>query len=170
MNPEATLGELGLDSLMGVEVKQALERGHELSLPMREIRLLTVNRLKHIAETGSSEGPSAETKPGGTSAGSVSNLTQNSKTSESCDSAKEFLPVMPQEALVMLSEGADRLGPHSKCLFIVHPIEGVVTSLKQLSTLIKRPVYGLQCTKDADVSSVPNLAKYYIEVNIGYIL
>ena len=31
INPESSLGELGLDSLMGVEVKQTLERDYEVS-------------------------------------------------------------------------------------------------------------------------------------------
>ena len=38
--PDATLGDLGLDSLMGVEVKQMLERNFDLVLSMRDIRLV----------------------------------------------------------------------------------------------------------------------------------
>ena len=49
INPDTTLGDLGLDSLMGVEVKQTLERDYDLNLPMKDIRQLTVNKLKDIA-------------------------------------------------------------------------------------------------------------------------
>lgn len=34
----ASLGDLGLDSLMGVEIKQALERDYDIVLSMKDIR------------------------------------------------------------------------------------------------------------------------------------
>lgn len=42
LNPDANLGDLGLDSLMGVEIKQALERDHDITLSMKEIRTVSV--------------------------------------------------------------------------------------------------------------------------------
>lgn len=38
LDPDANLGDLGLDSLMGVEIKQSLERDYELVLSMKDIR------------------------------------------------------------------------------------------------------------------------------------
>lgn len=38
LNPDANLGDLGLDSLMGVEIKQALERDYDIVLSMKDIR------------------------------------------------------------------------------------------------------------------------------------
>ena len=52
LNPDANLGDLGLDSLMGVEIKQALERDYDITLSMKEIRTLTLNKLQRMAETG----------------------------------------------------------------------------------------------------------------------
>ncbi|KAM7297574.1 fatty acid synthase-like [Ixodes scapularis] len=48
LNPSLTLGELGMDSLMGVEVMQTIERDYGLSLSMQEIRELSIGRLKEI--------------------------------------------------------------------------------------------------------------------------
>ena len=53
LNPDANLGDLGLDSLMGVEIKQALERDHDITLSMKEIRTVSVilidkNRQFHL--------------------------------------------------------------------------------------------------------------------------
>ena len=48
MNPDTTLADLGLDSLMGVEVKQTLERDYDLVMPMTEIRKLTFNKLRQV--------------------------------------------------------------------------------------------------------------------------
>lgn len=49
INSDVTLGDLGLDSLMGVEVKQTLERDFDLSLSMKDIRALTMHRLAEIS-------------------------------------------------------------------------------------------------------------------------
>ena len=55
VNPDMTLANLGLDSLMGVEIKQLLERDHEVNLSIREIRHLSMNKMKEIAESIASE-------------------------------------------------------------------------------------------------------------------
>ena len=48
----ASMGDLGLDSLMGVEIKQALERDYDIVLSMKDIRTLTLSQLKEMVETG----------------------------------------------------------------------------------------------------------------------
>lgn len=45
LNPDANLGDLGLDSLMGVEIKQALERDYDIVLSMKDIRTVSLNFL-----------------------------------------------------------------------------------------------------------------------------
>lgn len=44
LNPDANLGDLGLDSLMGVEIKQALERDYDIVLSMKDIRTVCSTR------------------------------------------------------------------------------------------------------------------------------
>uniref|UniRef100_A0A3B4B6A9 Fatty acid synthase n=1 Tax=Periophthalmus magnuspinnatus TaxID=409849 RepID=A0A3B4B6A9_9GOBI len=51
LNAEATLADLGLDSLMGVEVRQTLERDYDLVMNMRDIRQLTINKLRELANS-----------------------------------------------------------------------------------------------------------------------
>ena len=48
MNMDMALGDLGLDSLMGVEVKETLERDFAQTFDMKEIRLLTFDKLQQI--------------------------------------------------------------------------------------------------------------------------
>merc|ERR1711973_985657 len=48
INPDTTLADLGLDSLMGVEIKQTLERDYNINMKASEIRLLTLNTLKTL--------------------------------------------------------------------------------------------------------------------------
>ena len=46
VSEDSTLGSLGLDSLMAVEVKQVLEKEFDLNYSMKEIRALTISSLK----------------------------------------------------------------------------------------------------------------------------
>ncbi|KAL1467558.1 hypothetical protein MTO96_042085 [Rhipicephalus appendiculatus] len=48
LNPDISFGELGIDSLMSVEVKQTLERDYDVTLSMQEIRQLTIARIRDI--------------------------------------------------------------------------------------------------------------------------
>lgn len=57
LNAESSLADLGLDSLMGVEVRQTLERDYDIVMTMREIRLLTINKLRELSsKSGTAEG------------------------------------------------------------------------------------------------------------------
>lgn len=55
LNMTSTLAELGMDSLMGAEIKQALERGFDLVLSVGEIRNLTMEKLLEIQGGSSSD-------------------------------------------------------------------------------------------------------------------
>lgn len=48
VSDQATLGELGLDSLMAVEIRQYIEREYEMTLNIQEIRSLTIAKIKEI--------------------------------------------------------------------------------------------------------------------------
>lgn len=57
LNADASLADLGLDSLMGVEVRQTLERDYDIVMAMREIRQLTINKLRELSsQSGGKEG------------------------------------------------------------------------------------------------------------------
>lgn len=54
---DASLMDLGLDSLMGVEVRQMLEREHDLTMSMRDIQHLTLRKLQELSsQAGSADG------------------------------------------------------------------------------------------------------------------
>jgi acyl carrier protein len=58
VNAQSTLADLGMDSLMGSEIKQTLERNYDLVLSAQEIRTLTFARLSELS-SGSAEAPAA---------------------------------------------------------------------------------------------------------------
>lgn len=49
VDPKATLGDLGLDSLMAVEIKQILEKKYEKVMSTKEIRELTIAQIKEMS-------------------------------------------------------------------------------------------------------------------------
>ncbi len=53
LDPETTLGDLGMDSLITVEIQQLLERKYQMSLTAKETRALTAGRILDI--NGSSD-------------------------------------------------------------------------------------------------------------------
>lgn len=54
VSPQASLGELGLDSLMAVEIRQFIEREYEMTLNIQEIRSLTIEKIREISNNANS--------------------------------------------------------------------------------------------------------------------
>ncbi|XP_041363356.1 fatty acid synthase-like [Gigantopelta aegis] len=153
INPESSLADLGIDSLMGVEVKQTLERDFDVSLSMREIRQLSVSKLRAIA------GSSVEASPAKTDKESV--LGSGSHLEDSGVSVHyDLTQILPNKTVVPLNSISDST---QTPLFIVHPIEGITFSLETLGNLLSCPVYGIQCTADAPLTSLEALAGFYLQ-------
>ena len=74
VSEQATLGELGLDSLMAVEIRQYIEREYELTLNIQEIRSLTIARIRDISENEKPTSNSANRAE--EAAGAESNLVE----------------------------------------------------------------------------------------------
>ena len=111
INPDTTLADLGLDSLMGTEIQQTLERDFDLVLSSRDIRLLTMNKLREIGNEGSGAGDTS-------SKGEESSQLNDSGLSIS--NRFDILQLVPTTCIVHLNDVDNKEPP----LFIVHPIEG----------------------------------------------
>lgn len=90
--------------MMSVEVKQTLERNYDVVMGTREIRQLTVNKLKNMANSESCN-KSTEDK-------------MAMKKSE--DTGPNIDELMPSELIVKLNDRKKGSVP----LYIIHPIEG----------------------------------------------
>lgn len=142
--PSASLADLGMDSLMGAEIKQTLERNYDLVLSAQEIRALTFGRLVELS-TGGGAAPTTETQQ---------------PTQDNNVEFDQKVDIMPKKVLVqMTSKSSDN---KKTPVFVLHPIEGVVNALETLAKNIDAPVYGLQCTANTPLSSIADLAKHYI--------
>jgi len=137
---DTSLGDLGLDSLMGVEVKQTLERDYEIVMAMKDIRALTINKLREVA--------------GGAA------TSQNMAKDDTIHPRFNPTKLMPSTDLVLMNPAENA----EKTIFIIHPIEGVIDTLQTLASQLQWRVYGIQCTESAPLTSVEDLAKYYIKL------
>lgn len=161
MNPETSLGDLGLDSLMGVEVKQTLEHDLQLVLSMKEIRSLNINKLKQLTQGGDKVKTVEEKKESKQAPHSKEKVEHNYNIQLNDE-------LMPTQTVVRLNKGGN-VNEDCVPLFIVHPIEGNVACFEELAShLGGAPVYGVQCTAEAPLQSIQALAQYYVEVKLYY--
>ncbi|GFO47692.1 fatty acid synthase-like [Plakobranchus ocellatus] len=162
IDPETTLADLGLDSLMGVEIKQLLERDFDVHLNNREIRLLTMKKLQDMngaeeeEEAGSGDsGISSEGEQGeATPQPSINGLHTTSVSLR-----YNFEQIMPTKTILHMNGVQNGLKP----LFIVHPIEGSAISLSKLAKCLPCPVYAIQLTVEAPLTSIEDLAGFYLK-------
>ncbi|XP_015259431.1 PREDICTED: fatty acid synthase-like [Cyprinodon variegatus] len=129
LNAEASLADLGLDSLMGVEVRQTLERDYDIVMAMREIRQLTINKLRGLAE-GTKD--CKQTK-------SAKDATRSVLQSD----VSQVLVDPSGPTLIPLNQVNSQESP----LFLVHPIEGSTSAFRTLASKLGLPCFGLQCTR-----------------------
>ena len=147
INPDVSLLDLGLDSLMGVEVKQVLERHLDTVMQIKDIRLLTFKQIANIKNDVSNT--KTEMTP------NAQNVEETSRTIQR--------QLVPSECLVKMPTASSE-GP-VPAMFVVHPIEGVVEALRDVTSSLHCDVYGFQFTRGAaHVSSIEELAGHYIKV------
>ncbi|XP_054986055.1 fatty acid synthase [Sorex araneus] len=145
VNLDSSLADLGLDSLMGVEVRQTLEREHDLLLSMREVRQLTLRKLQELTQASSH---------------ALAAPTEDSPAQPQMKLNLSTLLVNPEgPTLTRLNSVQSSERP----LFLVHPIEGSITVFHNLAARLSVPTYGLQCTQAAPLDSIHSLAAYYID-------
>ncbi|XP_051523082.1 fatty acid synthase-like [Myxocyprinus asiaticus] len=148
LNADASLADLGLDSLMGVEVRQTLERDYDIVMAMREIRQLTINKLRELSSQsgGTEESRAAPAKRFGAQALLESDLSR--------------MLVNPDGPTVT---PLNDVQSGERPLFLIHPIEGSIAAFRTLTGKLNVPCYGLQCTKAAPLDSIQSLAAYYVQ-------
>jgi len=156
VSADLTLGDLGLDSLMGVEIKQTLERDYDISMSAKEIRALTFAKLDQLStSTLQSAGDSAPP------------ASEAVAWAPSVSIRYELHHLCPTEAVVEMNRVETDAAP----LFIIPPIEGSVLLLGAVMSKIQTAkVYGFQCTSDTPLTSIPDLACHYVKVAASCVL
>ncbi|KAL4702305.1 hypothetical protein ACJJTC_018435, partial [Scirpophaga incertulas] len=156
VSDSSNLAELGMDSLMGAEIKQTLERGYDVVLGVQEIRALTFAKLREMA--GASEGSVPAEQPAGAPAaeGAVP-----AKASADADGALVQMAalgeLLPRQVLVQLPS---QPGPNT--VFMVHPIEGVVDVLRGVAATCAGRRAGAAVHEAAPLTDMAALARFYV--------
>ncbi|KAK7080813.1 hypothetical protein SK128_019450 [Halocaridina rubra] len=149
---EVTLGDLGLDSLMSVEVKQTLEREADLILTAAQVRELTLKMLQDMEN----EETSLDCKDAEDS--TKSTLKSMKEQLQGTTVPWLTLPLVPTETVKVLKECN-----HSTPLFLTAPIHGSTVPLMEMCQQLNRAVYGLQYPAEVPHTSVPDLAKRLVK-------
>ena len=135
--PTSTLSDLGMDSLMGVEVKQALEREYDIILSMTEMRGMTIAQLQELSGSG---------------------LNGSGDSGQSLEISRPSLEI-PLEIVARLNEGKE-----GRPVFFLPPLEGVFNLIEPIAKQLNRPVIGLNWTPALkDTKSIADVAQFYLE-------
>lgn len=156
INPNTCLGELGMDSLIGVEVKQTIEREYDTVLSMQQVRDLTIKRLLEISG-GSSGNLSHKEKATKVNAPSTTGSEDDAAASKArlLNLATSFMPTELLVEMNSLKGGCPA--------FIVHPIEGHVGYLMEMAGHMNVRAVGVQRTSEVPRCSIEKMAAAYKE-------
>lgn len=166
LSPDTTLGELGMDSLMGVEVKQTLERDYETIVSIQELRNFSVARLQNL--TGSSGAKS--------SGGNQAEQTEASASNQSAPQAPHLqTPDKGQTQNGQLAISVPRLDVPTSMVVRLNNIvdgepviflpsmEGLFNVVEPIAKLLDRPALGLNWTQECfDIRSIEKAASLYL--------
>ena len=145
-DPKTRLSELGMDSLMSVEIKQTIERDFDLILSTQEIQNLTIDGIQEI-ETKSKKSIKSQTK---------NELKIN--TSDKVVNKSVFQ--IPNEEIIFLNSVKD-----GKKLIYLPPTDGTHDLFRPIAEHLKRPVIGLNWTEDClRFESAKETALHFLEV------
>nr|XP_045622655.1 fatty acid synthase-like [Procambarus clarkii] len=154
---DVTLGDLGLDSLMSVEVKQTLEREADLVLTPAQVRDLTLRMLQDMDKQDGTHRQTSDEGPEATS--SEGTVKPKSEMVQVLPQPWLTLPLVPEGRVTMLRETSNSNVP----LFLAAPIQGTAVPLTEIAQGLDRPVYGLQYPPDVSHKSITEMAEVLVQ-------
>lgn len=154
VSKSSTLAELGMDSLMAVEIKQALEREFEIILSAPELRALTFGKLQELTD----------------SIGKGNAMAKDPETSKLADEHQNMIlryslgdEKTAHEIIIPLNE-TDK--PNDVCALFITGIEGVMSKdLRQSCKCIEVPIYALQLNPFSEAQTLGELMSSISKVN-----
>ncbi|XP_049523884.1 LOW QUALITY PROTEIN: fatty acid synthase-like [Dermacentor silvarum] len=150
LDPNSSLGDLGMDSLMGVEVQQTLERDYDFVLSIPEIRQLTVSELREM-----------NNRTDGGSSTAASQMTDHERESTKASDVPRLASVedMVADNVIVEMNGFKGASP----LFFIHSIQGHVMNVLEIASHLTVPAIGVQWTPDIPVRSIEEMATVYLQ-------
>ncbi|KAG8225765.1 hypothetical protein J437_LFUL005724, partial [Ladona fulva] len=160
VSPNSTLAELGMDSMMAVEIKQTLEREFELFLTPQDVRSLSFARLAELSSSLSQESlvPSMSSRKDTSDGKEVKSIGFDFLQRVIGEEHSEVTPLAILPSLCPMECAG--VPP----VFMVPGIEGMAAVLEPLAREMRYPVVCLQMDKDAPTSSISQMASYLIKL------
>jgi len=149
---DATLSEIGMDSLMAVEIRQMLEREYELFLSPQDLRSLTFVKLQELTVANQSDEIikvrfGNEDVPIG-----VELMLHNLGDEKTSDIT--ILRLMSQ----------DNSAKHTSCVLLIPGIEGVAgNAWRNVANSISLPAYMLQLMSTENLTSIQDMSRAVFE-------
>lgn len=153
----ASLSEVGMDSLMAVEIKQTLEREFEIFLTPQDLRSLTFSKLQEFSDSHAKEGGE--------------NVKLKLASEKKVDVFQQMLRNMGDETtsdkMLLRLQTKNISEKFSSCMLIVPGIEGVAGSTwHKLAATINLPAFVLQLKQTIEATSVSEIIKTVAEVTL----
>ena len=135
-----TLGEIGLESMLAVELQQELEREYNVKISINNVKAITVGMIKDY-EMGNLE--------------HVKNYLDDLKKAK--DMLFRYKFIIPTETYTKLNEVNS-----GKPIYFLPPIEITFSVYEELAKKFDRPVIAINWTKDMDkIETIKELTEYY---------
>ncbi|XP_053214097.1 fatty acid synthase-like [Panonychus citri] len=156
LDPNVTLGELGMDSLMAIEIQHVLEKQYSISAIPQEIRAFKISKLKELSKKWNADEQRSEIL---TKKSSIITLNDTNSIIESLLSLQ-----VPKTITSNLNDLLIEKSKSFRPIYYMPPIEGNYDLMKGLIDRIKRPALGLNWTYDlSSLTSIESAANYYAD-------
>lgn len=163
----STLAELGMDSMMAVEIKQTLERQFEVFLTPQDIRSMTFAKLQEI---GASEDKEKKSEVEPKSINQVSDVGLNYLIRAIGDESLAYHPLLRIPSLCEDGSTVEQPTTVQRTLFVIPGLEGVASMMEPLSKNLNLQVLCLQYDIVGVASTIEEMAaiQYSVSKNILY--
>jgi acyl carrier protein len=138
-----TLGDLGMESMLAVELQQNLEREYEINLTLNQIKKITVKQMKDF-QTGNKE----EMKK---------NANAFKLAKANLAKIKFIIPIDTHTRLNAAQNGSP--------IYILPPVEGLFTLFEDFAKKINRPVIALNLTRGMNnMKTMKEISEYFVDL------
>jgi acyl carrier protein len=138
-----TLGDLGMESMVAVELQQSLEREYDIKLSLNDVKNITVKQMTDF-QSGNKE--------------ILRNLAKEIKLMRVRLSKIKF--IIPVETHTKLNNAQN-----GNPIYFLPPVEGIFSMLENLAKKIDRPVIGLNWTQDMkNMNNLKEISNYYTDL------
>ncbi|KAL0867964.1 hypothetical protein ABMA27_008631 [Loxostege sticticalis] len=141
VSQQVSLAELGMDSMMAVEIKQTLEREFEIFLTAQDIRTLTFARLVELTAQREAAASTSAARPTATEgAAGLRVLMRNFGEENLVSEPLIYMPTMVSDGV----EGEEAIHVMENVMFVLPGLEGCAAALEPLCRRLKIKVCALQ--------------------------